>query len=86
MSVGLVADTAADMAPPKPKSERCETCRFWLREAAGVEIGMCRRRPPVIQRRDAPFAVASSSFPETDELQWCGGFEWLSHLEPVSCC
>jgi hypothetical protein len=82
----------------KPKTERCETCRFW-RGVNDSGNGECRRKPPAILADllgpDATIAARgdcadtgslfeyASRFPVTFQLDWCGEFEWLPRLEPM---
>jgi hypothetical protein len=51
------------------ESERCETCRFWLREHETTNAGHCRRFPPT---GDGEYAASGN-------LYWCG--EWRGHLQ-----
>lgn len=76
---GLVTDAAPDMAPAKPKSERCETCRFWQaleqdrQENEDNLIGDCRRRPPrfvphVFERQAAPVHFSRTASEDERDL------------------
>jgi hypothetical protein len=62
------------MAPP---AERCEVCRFWVRDNGW---GQCHRKAP------APTIICSTHdhdveqkcepvFPRTPANEWCGEFE-----------
>jgi len=41
--------------------KRCDKCLYWQRSFAGSDMGMCRRRAPMI-----------GHWPKTLESDWCG--------------
>lgn len=49
------------------EQERCETCRFWLRD--GREHGFCLRYPPVV------YGPGHQERPMTSSQVWCGEYE-----------
>ncbi len=70
------------MTPTEDHQERCETCRYWLRDSSE-----CRRRAPSLvvssqlvgaNGRDAQ--PGASAWPVTAASAWCG--EWAPAHEP----
>lgn len=51
--------------------ERCENCKFWLRDNEESDTGVCRKSPP--ERMQKVWHV-EACFPDTCETTWCG--EW----------
>lgn len=64
----------------EPRTERCETCRFWDDSDASIEggFGRCRRSPPVLGEDVSPDA-SLGRWPLTEVGNWCG--EWQAQME-----
>ncbi len=59
------------MAKKNESSESCCSCKFWnAPEDETATVGQCRAHPPTVVVR----AAAESSFPLTQDSDWCGEF------------
>lgn len=71
-----------------PRTESCETCRFWKRWRSGRSFGSCGRYPPKIMTVDRDTYYESedptlyANQPPTNFDDWCGEYQPVAPPKP----
>lgn len=77
------------------RKERCENCRFWdessqtdghgikhARPGERIDMGECRRYPPVVFTDEPMGYDQTERLPRTNGDDWCGEFQEKAILKP----
>jgi hypothetical protein len=66
----------------KAQVERCDSCRYWLRDTGKDRMGNCRKHPPTavpdpvtVDDGQCSRVGAITCVPSTPQEWWCGAWE-----------